>query len=333
MTESPPFGVRMAGTGSAVPPRILTNADLEKMMDTSDEWIVQRTGIHERRIVEQGVEDTATLSRDALVRALDAAGMKAEELDLIIIGCCTQELNVPSAASRVAGMLGLKTTGACDVLAGCSGFMYALNIGESLVRAGRPRAVGVIGCDVLSNISDFTERSVSILFGDAAGAAVLVRDDDPARGCLYQTLQGDGTSWETLYCPREQREVLEWDRANPIRIGCLRMQGREVYKFAVTKFREVIEDALLATGLEVDDIAQFVCHQSNARIIESAKEKIGLPVDKVLINIDKYGNTSAGSVPLCLDQLMRAGKIKDGDTIILVAFGAGLTWASSVWRM
>jgi len=333
MTAGFQYGVRLAGTGSAVPPRVLTNADLEKMVDTSDEWIVQRTGIRERRIVEQGVEDTVTLSRDALARALDAAAMKAADLDLIIVGCCTQESTVPSTACRVASLLGLETTGAFDVLAGCSGFVYALNLADTLVRSGRYRTVGVVGCDVLSNITDFTERTLAILLGDAAGAAVLTRDEDPSRGCIYQTLQADGSRWQTLYVPHEERQVPEWDRANLIKLGCLRMQGREVYKFAVNKFREVIEDALVSTGLEVDDIAQFICHQSNARIIESAKEKIGLPDDKVLINIDRYGNTSAGSVGLCLDELMRGGKIKEGDTILLVAFGAGLTWASSVWKV
>jgi 3-oxoacyl-[acyl-carrier-protein] synthase-3 len=333
MNGPPQIGVRLAGTGSALPPRVLSNADLEKMVDTSDEWIQQRTGIRERRIVEPGVQDTATLSRDALAHALEAARLKPADLDLIIVGCCTQELNVPSTACRVGGLLGLNATTAFDVIAGCSAFVYALNVAESLVRAGRSNTVGVVGCDVLSNITDYTERSVSILFGDAAGAAVITRDPDPSRGCIYQKMGADGTAWGTLYCPNLEREVFDWDRANPTRLGCLRMQGREVYKFAVTKFREVIEDALLATGLEVDDVAQFICHQSNARIIESAKEKIGLPDDKVLINIDRYGNTSAGSVPVCLDELMRTGKIDEGDIIIFVAFGAGLTWASSVWRL
>jgi len=333
MTAGFQYGVRLAGTGSAVPPRVLSNADLEKMVDTSDEWIVQRTGIRERRIVGQGVEDTATLSRDALARALEAAEMSAGDLDLIIIGCCTQESTVPSTACRVAAMLGLDSTGGFDLLAGCSGFVYALNLADSLIRSGRHRTIGVVGCDVLSNITDYSDRSLCILFGDAAGAAVLTRDDDPSRGCIFQSLEADGTRWETLYLPHEERQVPEWDRNNPIKLGCLRMQGREVYKFAVNKFREVIENALVATGLEVDDIAQFICHQSNARIIESAKEKIGLPDEKVLINIDRYGNTSAGSVGLCLDELVRGGKIKQGDAIVLVAFGAGLTWASSVWRV
>lgn len=333
MSAPAPLGVRIAGTGSAVPDRVVTNFDLARELDTSHEWIIQRTGIVQRHRFTEPGDHTVELSSLALQRALDAAGMKPDDLDLLIIGCCTQEMNVPSTSCRVASKMGIRHAGAFDLIAGCSGFVYALNVGDTMVRSGRYKAVGVVGCDVLTNITDTSERTVSILFGDAAGAVILTPDPDASRGCQYQTMSADGGSWQTLYQPMRADQVLDWDRDNPIRLGCLRMQGREVYKFAVTKFREVIEDALLTTGLSVDDVAQFVCHQSNARIIESAKEKIGLPDDKVLINIDRYGNTSAGSVALCFDELVRAGKLKAGDIAILVAFGAGLTWASSVWRM
>ncbi len=174
---------------------------------------------------------------------------------------------------------------------------------------------------------------MSILFGDAAGAVVLARDEDPSVGCLYQSSQADGGMWESLYMPRRPNEVPEKERDNPIKLGCLRMNGREIYRFAITKFRKVIEEALDATGLTVDQVSQFICHQSNLRIIESAKDKLGLPDEKVHINIDRYGNSSAGSVPLCLDQLWRAGKIKRGDHVLFVAFGGGLTWAVSVWKL
>lgn len=333
MSDSAPFGVRIAGTGSAVPERVVTNFDLARELDTSHDWIIQRTGIVQRHRFTDPGDHTVELSCQALSRALQAADMKPDDLDLLMVGCCTQEMSIPSTSCRVAGKMGIRNAGAFDLVAGCSGFVYALNVGDTMVRSGRYRAVAVVGCDVLTNIIDTTERTVSILFGDAAGAVLLVPDPDPSRGCLYQTMSADGTSWQTLYQPMRSDQVLDWDRDNPIRLGCLRMQGREVYKFAVNKFREVIEDALVATGLSVDDVAQFVCHQSNARIIESAKEKIGLPDDKVLINIDRYGNTSAGSVALCFDELVRAGKLKAGDIAILVAFGAGLTWASSVWRL
>lgn len=329
-----PFGVRIAGVGSAVPARVLANADLESMMDTSDEWITQRTGIHERRIVNQLQEGTYTLGRDALRRALEDAKLTGKDLDLVIFASVTTEMTCPSNACRVASELGAAPAPAFDLVAACSGYVYALNVAESMIRAGRARRVGVIGCDAMSTVCDYTDRSVSILFGDAAGAVVLERaDDHPELGCLFQTMNADGATWPSLYMPRRGQDVPASDAQNPIALGCLRMHGREVYKFAVNKFREVIEDALASTGLAVDDVAQFICHQSNVRIIDAAKERIGLPDDKVYINIDRYGNSSAGSVGLCFDQLWKSGKVKRGDTVIFVAFGGGLTWASSVWRL
>jgi 3-oxoacyl-[acyl-carrier-protein] synthase III len=333
-TPSQTFGVRIAGVGSATPEKVLTNHDLEKMLDTSDEWIVQRTGIHQRRIVDQSKEGTYTLSRDALTRALADAGMTGQDLELIIVATVTAEMTCPSTACRVALDVGATPAGAFDLVAACCGYVYALNVGESLIRSGRYNRVGIVGCDAMSTVCDYSERSVSILFGDAAGSAILVRDDSrPDLGCLYQTLHADASMWESLYMPRRCQEVPEKDKANPIKLGCLRMNGREVYKFAVTKFREVIEDALDNTGLAVDQVSQFICHQSNVRIIDASKERIGLPDSKVHINIDQYGNSSAGSVGLCFDQLWKSGKVKRGDNVVFVAFGGGLTWASSVWKL
>jgi 3-oxoacyl-[acyl-carrier-protein] synthase III len=328
------FGIRIAGVGSAVPEKILTNADLETMVDTSDEWIVQRTGIRERRIVDQKSHGTFTLGRDAMRAALKDAGMKGSDLDMVIFGSVTSEMTCPSNACRVALDIGAAPAAGFDLVAACCGFVYSLNVAESLIRSGRHRNVGVIGCDAMSTVCDYSERSVSILFGDAAGAVILSRDDsNPNIGCLYQSLHSDASMWESLYMPRRCHEVPDKDRENPIKLGCLRMNGREVYKFAVNKFREVIEDALEKTGLTVDQVSQFVCHQSNVRIIDAAKERLGLPDDKVYINIDKFGNSSAGSVGLCFDQLWRAGKVKRGDHVVFVAFGGGLTWASSVWKL
>jgi 3-oxoacyl-[acyl-carrier-protein] synthase-3 len=335
MTVPTPFGVRIAGTGSSVPDGVLTNADLEAMVDTSDEWIVKRTGIRERRICDRAAGEGAfSLECDAIRKALDAAEMDPGELDLLIVGSLTSEMRCPSNACRISAEIGAAPAGAFDLNAACCGFVYSLNLAESLIRSGRHRAIGVIGCDVLSPFIDYEERSVSILFGDAAGAVVLVRDDEhPERGCIYQKIEADGSGWESLYMPRREEDIPPNAQPTEVRLGNLRMNGREVYKFAVKKFQEVIEDALESTGLGVDDISQFICHQSNIRIIESAKEKIGLPDEKVYINIDKFGNSSAGSVALCLDQVTRAGKINSGDHVVIVAFGAGLTWASSVWKM
>lgn len=335
MTVPSPFGVRIAGTGSSLPVGVLTNADLESMVDTSDEWIVKRTGIRERRICDRAAGEGAfSLECDSIRKALAAAEMDASELDMLIVGSLTSEMSCPSNACRISEAIGAAPAGAFDLNAACCGFVYSLNIAESLIRSGRHRAIGVIGCDVLSNFLDYTERTVSILFGDAAGAVVLVRDDaHPDRGCIYQKLEADGRGWHNLYMPRREEDIPPDAHQSDVRLGNLRMSGREVYKFAVKKFQEVIVDALESTGLGVDDVSQFICHQSNIRIIESAKEKIGLPDEKVYVNIDRYGNSSAGSVGVCLDEVWRAGKINTGDHIIMVAFGGGMTWASSVWKI
>ncbi len=325
------WGVRIAGTGSAVPERRMTNADFTAILDTSDEWILQRTGISERRIADPNAESTFNLSRDALQRALDAAGMKGSELDLVIVGTLTSEMPCPSTAVRVAAAVGAVPAGAFDISAACCGFVYAMNVAETMVRSGRAKAVGVIGAETLSRVTDYTDRTCSILFGDGAGAAVLVRDEDPALGCIHQSMQADGSRWESLYLPVLPRDVPESDLQSTVRLGCLRMNGREVFKFAVTKFREVIEESLAATRLSANDLSQVICHQSNIRIIEAARERIGLDPEKVYVNIDRYGNTSAASVGICLDELTRAGKLTPGLPFMMVAFGGGLTWASSVW--
>jgi 3-oxoacyl-[acyl-carrier-protein] synthase-3 len=326
------LGVRMLGTGSKVPDRVLTNDDLAKMMDTSDEWIVQRTGIRERRICDPTVEGTFTLSRDALQAALEDAKVSPKELDLIICGTCTMEMTCPSTACRISAALDAAPAAAFDVVAACSGFVYSLNVAETLVRSGRFRTVGVVGCDAMSTAVDFTERTVSILFGDAAGAAILRADPDPSKGAVYSSMGADGIGGHALYIPRREQDVPADDRDNPIRLGYLRMNGREVFKFAVTRFREVIEDAMAKAGLSADDVGQVVCHQSNLRIIEAAREKIGFRPDQIFVNIDRFGNSSAGSVGLCLDQARRAGRFPPGKPIIMVAFGGGLTWAANVWN-
>ncbi|MHC5023669.1 MAG: beta-ketoacyl-ACP synthase III [Planctomycetota bacterium] len=333
MNVPEPFGVKIAGVGSAVPDKVLTNADLEKMVDTSDEWIVQRTGIHQRRIVDPEQEGTYTLARDAIRRALDDAGLAGSDLDLLIVATVTAEMTCPSVACRIIHDIDAAPAGGFDLVAACSGFVYAINVADSLIRSGRHRKIAVVGCDTMSTVMDYSDRSLSILFGDAAGAVILCRDDDASLGCQYQALNADGAMWESLYMPRREREIPPQDAENPIRLGCLRMNGREIYKFAVVKFREVIEDALQQTGLGIDDISQFICHQSNVRIIDSAKDKMGLPDEKVYVNIDQYGNSSAGSVGLCFDQLWKAGRIQRGDHVVFVAFGGGLTWSSSVWKL
>ncbi len=328
------FGVRIAGTGSCVPDRVLSNKDLEKMLDTSDEWIVQRTGIRERRICdpEKG-ESNRTLCVKALGRALEDAHMQASELDLIIIATCTGESTVPAVACRVAAELGAEGAAAFDLVAACSGFVFALNTAHALVRAGAFNTVGVVGCDQMSSILDYTDRSVCILFGDAAGAAVVRVTDDPAKGLITQCMHADGTGWPDLYLPRHAEQLIAAGASEDTPLGKLKMNGRAVYKFAVSRFSELIEETLQKANLTVEQIDHFVCHQSNARILESARERFGIPEEKMYVNIDHYGNSSAGSVPLCFDQLRQAGKITDGQLVMFLAFGAGLTWGSSLWRL
>ncbi|TVQ59869.1 MAG: ketoacyl-ACP synthase III [Phycisphaerales bacterium] len=326
--------MRIAGTGSAVPDRRMTNADFEKILDTNDEWIRQRTGIRERRRVdtEKG-ESTRTLCVDALRRALDEARTDGADLDLVIVATVTGEMLCPSVACRVAAEVGAAGAGAFDVTAACSGFVYAMNIAYELMRGGTYRCVGVIGCDTMSTIIDYKDRGVSILFGDAAGAAVLRPTDDLSKGLLAQAMHADGSGWKDLYLPRAARDFPEGVEADPAKYCKLQMNGREVFKFAVRTFGEVIQQTLDQVGLQPDDVDHYVCHQSNARILEASRERFGVPEEKLYVNIDRYGNSSAGSVPLCFDELRKAGRIKDGDVVMLVAFGGGLTWASSLWRV
>lgn len=327
-----PAGVRIAGTGSFVPERRLTNADFEKTLDTSDEWIVQRTGIRKRRVCDPAKhESNRTMCAAALTRALADARMDASELELLIIGTCTGESTVPSVACRVTSLIGATGAGAFDVVAACSGFVYSLNVAHGMIRSGMFRTIGVVGCDEMSSILDYTDRSICVLFGDAAGAAVLRATDDPQKGLIAHAMRSNADGWADLYLPRRPGDLPEGVGA--VKMGHLQMNGRAVYKFAVATFGDLIAETLERAGMTVADVDHFVCHQSNARILESARERFGIPPEKMYVNIDKFGNSSAGSVPLCFDQLRVAGRIKDGEVVMFVAFGAGLTWASSLWRL
>ena len=334
----PVRGVEILGAGSAVPDNILTNDDLTQMFDTSDEWIVKRTGIRERRVVLPSEKaPVIRLSTEALNSALADAGLKGSDLDLVMIGTVTGEMRCPSASCRVAHAVGAGHAGALDVGAACSGFVYSLNIAETLIASGRYERVGVIGCDVISRIADYTQRGrgTSILFGDAAGAVVLGPSENPDKGCLAQTLHADGGGWDLLYIPEKDEHVPEnvSEDVKDTPFGLLRMKGREVFKFAVSTFSEVMQETVDKAGLTMDDVAMVIPHQSNLRIIESARKHFHIPDEKIFVNIDKYGNSSAGSVGLCFDQLWKSGRIKRGDKVLMVAFGGGLTWASSLWQL
>ncbi len=324
------YGAIVAGTGSCLPEKRMTNDDLSKLVDTNDEWIVQRTGIKERRVVVEG-ETTASLSTTAAKRALDMAGIPASELDLVIVATVTPEMAFPSTACFVAAALGLKSTPAFDMSAACSGFLYALTVGANFIKSGMYKTVLVIGAETLSRVIDYTDRGSCILFGDGAGAAILKQTNDPKKGVIYTSLHADGSGAEVMTLRPGSRHPICAELIAS-RDQYMKIRGREVYKFAVTKFGELIEDAMRKVEITKEQVKLIVPHQVNQRIIDSAIEKLGLPVEKVFVNIDRYGNTSAASIPIALDEAWRAGKIQPGDYVVFVAFGAGLTWANAVLK-
>ncbi len=329
------IGVRIAGTGSAVPERRLTNADLEKMMETTDEWIVQRTGIRERRIIDRSKgESTATLGAAAMRKALAAAHLEPKDLDLIIVATMTPEMACPASGCLVANELGVPGLGAFDLNAACSGFVFAMNVAHDLIKGGAYRTIGVIGADCLSTLMDYSTagRGTSIIFGDAAGAAVLKATDDATLGIEAQAMHAEGAGWKEIYVPECVHDFPAGAEVDDGKYNHVQMNGASVFKFAVGTFPQLIQQTLDKAKLTADKVDMFICHQSNARILGAARERFGLSEDKLYVNIDRYGNTVGASVPLCLDELWRAGRVGPGKRIMFVAFGGGLTWGSSLWR-
>lgn len=334
--RSPRVGVRIAGTGMALPSKVLDNQALTKLMDTTDEWIVQRTGIRCRRVIdtERG-ESTKTLAAAALSAALADARMNANELDLIICATMTPEMHCPATANMVADLVGCDRAGSFDITAACSGFVYGLNVAHDLIVGGAYRSIGVIGADTLSTLLDYSNagRGTAIIFGDGAGAAVLRASDDTRQGILAQSMHADGKGWKDIYVPKLARDFPPGVACDASRMNKVFMNGSSVFKFAVGTFQELIQETLDKAGLQASDIDSFVCHQSNSRILESARERFGLAPEKLYINIDRYGNTVGASVPLCLHELRQAGRLRDGQRVMFLAFGGGLTWGSSLWQL
>jgi len=327
------FGAYISGSGSCVPQRRLTNADLEKLVDTNDEWIVQRTGIRERRVVSNG-ESTVTLALQAAQKALENAKISADDLDLIIVATLTPELITPSTACLLQEKLGIKRhIGAFDMGAACSGFVYSIATASQFIQTGAYKNILVVGAETLTRIVDYTDRGTCILFGDGAGAVVLSATEDSTRGIQAFELGADGMDGEMLYVPAGGSRLPASAETILNRQHYLKMNGREIYKFAVHQMTNSLKKAMEACNLTAADVKLVVPHQVNQRIIDSATEKMGFPKDKVFVNIDRYGNTSAASVPLALDEALRAGACGTGDWIIMVAFGAGLTWASATVKL
>ncbi|GLQ45511.1 3-oxoacyl-[acyl-carrier-protein] synthase 3 [Dyella lipolytica] len=317
---------RIMATGSALPERVLTNADLEKFVDTSDEWIHSRTGIRQRHVAAEG-ETTGDLATLAAQRALDAAGVKASELDLIILGTTTPDIIFPSTACLVQHRLGANGCAAFDVNAACSGFVYALGVADKFIRSGQSKKVLVIGAETLTRMIDWTERETCVLFGDGAGAVVLEASDEPG---IYATcLHADGGHKELLYNPVGVSVGFKDEPNHGVRI---RMSGREVFKVAVKTLDSLVEETLKAAGMDASQLDWLIPHQANLRIIEATAKRLNMPMDQVIVTVDKHANTSSGSVPLALDSAVRSGKVKRGQNLLLEAFGGGFTWASALLR-
>ncbi len=319
---------RILGTGSYAPPKVLTNHDLEAIVETSDKWIATRTGIKERRI---SVSDTTSdMAAKAAKAALKASGLTAKQIDLVVVGTVTPEMTFPSTACFVQSALGIRSGAAAfDVSAACSGFLYALDAADRQIRTGGAKAALVIGVDRFSRVVDWKDRATCVLFGDGAGAVALGAEKGN-KGVLSSHIHSDGRQWETLYAPGAiQPSMFEGRHGSE---PYLKMNGNETFKAAVRTMGAAIAEALASSGLSIEDITLLIPHQANLRIIDAMKDRLKLSDDRVFVNIERYGNTSAGSIPLALDEAVQAGRVKDGDIIVFVAFGGGLTWASAAVR-
>ena len=311
------------GVGSALPEREVTNDELAKSVDTSDQWIVERTGIRSRFIAGDG-ETTATLARDSALRALEHAGVEAGEIDLIVVATATPDQTFPSSATKVQAMLGIPDCIAFDVLAVCTGFLYALSVADSMLRSGNARKALVIGSETFSRILDWEDRATCVLFGDGAGALVLAAEQDSERGILATQLHADGRHNDLLF--------VDGGPSTTGTVGKLRMKGREVFRHAVVNLAQVMNDVLGAAGFTAEEVDWVVPHQANARILDATARKLGLPPEKVIVTVDRHANTSAASVPLAFDAAVKDGRIKRGDLVVLEAMGGGFTWGAAVLR-
>ena len=322
---------RIIGTGSALPEKVLSNADLERMVDTTDEWITVRTGIKQRRIAAEG-EYTSTFAIEAARRAMAMANVSPEEIDLIVLGSITPDFPFPATSCIIQSEIGAVNATAFDVSAACAGFLCGLSIADKFIRTGSAKKVLVIGAEVLSRTLDWTDRNTCIIFGDGAGAAVLEASDDES-GLLSTHLFSKGEHWETLYQPGAgSRNPATNPRTFEDKLYFLKMDGNEVYKHAVRSMEEAAKTALKANNMTASDIDLFIPHQANIRIVEAIGKRLRVPTEKVFVNLDKYGNTSAASIPIALDEANRQGLLKKGDIVLLDAFGGGYTYGSVLIR-
>lgn len=334
--HAPRCGVRVVGSGSFLPETRLTNKDLETCMETSDEWILKRTGIAERRRAkwDEG-EKTSTLATYALRNALTNSNLRPDQLDLLLVATMTPNTPTPSVSCIVARELGCGSIAAIDINAACSGFIYTMNLADAMMRSGMYKTIAVVGADCITQHIDYSTygRGAAILFGDASAAILLQADSDAQLGMIAQRMHSDGAGSKHLFIPSSCCDFPDPEDYDERKIHRVQMNGQAVFKFAVSKFQQVIEDTLDDAGISADAVDHFICHQANSRILESARERFGIPHEKLLININTYGNTVAASAPLVFDELAQAGRIKPGQKVMFLAFGAGLTWGSSLWQL
>lgn len=327
-------GIRIAGTGMALPSRQVSNADIAQTVDTTAEWIEQRTGIKSRFISPAG-QTTRELAVAAARQALANAGMTPSELDLVIVATMTPDMACPSTAALVVAELGAVPAGALDISVACSGFVYGMNHAAALIASGFYKTILVIGAETMSRITNFEDRRTCILFGDAASCVILTsKGAVPGQGCLHQSMNSDGRAWQELYLPTCDAHLpAGLNSTFNGKLGTLQMNGQEVFKFAVTTTQKAIEEALAASGVNVSELAMIVPHQSNFRILDLIRTRLELKPEQVYVNIDRYGNTSAASVGLCLHELMETKRLKQGDLVLFAAIGGGMAWTTSLWRL
>jgi 3-oxoacyl-[acyl-carrier-protein] synthase-3 len=322
---------KITGVAGYVPPHVLTNAELEKMVDTTDQWIMERVGIRERHIADKGVA-ASDLAVSAVKKLQAQHPFNLQEVDLVIVGTVTPDMMYPSTACLVQHKLGIENTWGFDVSAGCSGFLYALNIGTEFVEAGRYKKVLVIGSDVNSSMTDFTDRAVCIIFGDGAGVALLERAHAGEAGIIDHVAQIEGMGGQFLYMPGGgSLNPASHETVNQ-KMHYIHQDGKNVFKYAVKKMAEMTERVLEKNGLTGKDVDCFIAHQANRRIITATAERLGMPMEKVIVNIDRYGNTTAGTIPLAMETALQEGKLKKGDLVLLAAVGAGFTSGATLMR-